>query len=299
MLNNRELASVILIGIALVAAITQRELRESIGDFAKQAFASKLLLLWVIYAGAIGSAEYGLIRAGLHYKGSIKDAVAFALIAGLPIYLKFDAAATNPGLLRRAIFGTLRAAAVVEFFVNLYVFPLWVELLLQVVLIALGVLNAFAEVEKSVPKEVRGCLSWLASISGLALIVVVAVHLGTHWSDIEWRVTGLSFLHPIALTPAAVGATTVVMYLAAYEEALGYRLRYPRTDLPPRAIHRVALLVGLHLHVRKVKGFAGAVSVRLRQTQSLRQALAVVHAYRDGRITPADWPGLADDDVPD
>jgi hypothetical protein len=257
-------------------------------------FAPKLCLLWVTFIVCIGAAEYGLWSAGLRYDGSIKDAVVWAVLAGLPIYVKFDNASKDPSLLTRALLDALRVTALVEFFVNLYVFPLWVELPMQLLLILIGLLATVANMQETTPREVRGCLNSLSALGGLAIVVVVAVHLGRHWSAIDWRQTALSFAQPLALTVAAVVATWLVAIVAAYEVTLGFALAYPLGEQEPRGIHRLALVAGLGIRLRKIAAFRGAVSVRLRRTTSFRAALAVVHAYRQGRISPDDWPDALD-----
>jgi len=293
MLNNRELASAIILFAAIALVCSTRGGRRGLFDVLKAAFAPKLCILWSVYVAAVGGAEYGLLSVGLRYDGSIKDAVVWGLIAGLPIYVKFDKAAKEPGLLSRALLDALRVTALVEFFVNLYVFPLWVEIPVQLVLLFIGLLAAFANAQRSTPVEVRSFLNRIAAMGGLALITVASLHVATHWSNTDWRQTGLSFLQPLALTVAAVAVTAVVTIVAAYEVALAVALRYPLVGSSPAIRHRVALIFGLKFDLKKVATFGGAVSVRLRQAESFASALAVVRAYRDGHIGPTDWPGIA------
>jgi hypothetical protein len=292
-LNNRELASVIIIGALVTLCCLSRDLRRSLGRVAAAAFTPKLTFLWVLYAAVIGAAEFGLHRAGLRYPDSVKDAAVWGVIAGLPIYVKFDQASKDPELLARALFDALRLTALVEFFVNLYVFPLWVELPLQIVLLVVGVLAAYANVDSSTPANLRGCLSSATPVLGLALILTVAVHVGTNAHQINWRDTGMAFAQPVGLTVAAVLATTVVAFISAYEIALGVQLTYPLRDARPHLRHRLALIIGLTWRLRHVRQFGGAVSVRLRRTATFHSALQVVRDYRRGKIGPSDWPDLA------
>src|SRR3954451_1119823 len=103
MLNNRELASAIIIGTGLVLICLERDLRSGLWGVAKHAFVSKLSVLWLLYAATMTGAVVGLRAIGLRYQGSVKDAAVWALIAGLPIYVKFADAGAKPGLLARAL----------------------------------------------------------------------------------------------------------------------------------------------------------------------------------------------------
>lgn len=77
------------------------------------------------------AATYGLHRVGLGYPDSTKDAVVWGSIAGLVILFKFNDAGEAPRLLRYTLGGAFGATALVEFFANLYVFPLFVQLFFQ------------------------------------------------------------------------------------------------------------------------------------------------------------------------
>ena len=81
--------------------------------------------------------------------------------------------------------------------------------------------------------------------------------------------------------------------MSAYEVAF-MRLGFPLGEPPVRWRHRIALLVGLHVRIVKVSGFAGALSLRLRQTESLRESLRVLRDYKRGPLDITDWPGLLD-----
>ncbi|MFL6240556.1 MAG: hypothetical protein ACJ735_13805 [Actinomycetes bacterium] len=293
-LNNRELASAIILATGLVLICLVRDLRSGLWGIASHAFVSKLSVLWLLYAATMTGAVFGLRAIGLRYQGSVKDAVVWALIAGLPIYFKFADAATKPGLLARALLTAVKLTGLIEFFVNLYIFPIWVELPVQLVLVFVGFMSGVANADGSVKPGVRRFVNGVASLAGLVVLAVVGQHVATHWSDINWRETALSFLQPVALTIPAAAITAVVTVVAAYEMAF-VRLQYPKGSREPRFRHRAAMIAGLNIRLTKLSSFAGAVTVRLREALSFRDALSVVRAYRRGEIGPSDWPGLSEE----
>jgi hypothetical protein len=292
MLNNRELASTILLLGCLTAVVLRREMRGSVAGVIRSALAPKLALLWAAYAGCLGGAVLVIGHFGLRYDGSTKDAVVWALIAGLPIVFRFDRAARQPGLLVYALVGAIKWTTLVEFFVNLYVLPLWAELPLQALLTFVALIAATAETVANAPLSTRRFLNGVVAVGGGALLLATTVHVVVQWGSIDWRATGLAFLQPMVLTIAVVLFTTVVGLLSAYE-LLFLRLQFPRTAGAVAARHRLALVLGLHLRLTKISGFAGALTVRLRSATSLGSALAVVRDYRRGVLHANDWPDAA------
>jgi hypothetical protein len=88
---------------------------------------------------------YGLRRADLTYSDSTKDAVVWAVVVGLPLLFNAHGKRGAPGLLRATLVGAVALTALVEFFVNLYVLPIWVEVVLQPVVVLLVLLGAMLE----------------------------------------------------------------------------------------------------------------------------------------------------------
>jgi hypothetical protein len=292
MLNNREVASAILVLALLAMVMLRRDMRGSLAGVIGSALAPKLALLWTAYAGCVVGAVLVIGHLGLRYEGSTKDAVVWALIAGLPIVFRFDRAARQPGLLVNALVGAIKWTTLVEFFVNLYVLPLWAELPLQAVLAFVALLAVTAETVANAPLSTRRFLNGVLTVGGGALLLATAAHIAVQWDSIDWRATGLAFLQPIVLTMVVVLFTAVVALLSAYE-LLFLRLHFPRGAGAVAARHRLALVLGLHVRLMKISGFAGAPTVRLRSTRSLGSALAVVRDYRRGLLHANDWPDAA------
>jgi hypothetical protein len=283
-LNNRELASTIWLTFGIAVALCRADLRRSLWSIVRSAVPWRLLLVWSLYSGAITFAVVGLHRIGLGYRDSTKDAVVWALIAGLSILFKFNEVGADPGLLRRTLFGAVKLTALVEFFVNLYVFPLWAELVLQpfVVLVATTALVAGME-EKTVPA--KRLLDTVSICLGLAFLLVVARQLVLHYNEIDGRATALAFAQPVLLTVLIVALTYCVGLIAAYELVF-MRIGWKQPSRRNRLRARTALLITLHLRLRRVHGFAGTLPRRLAARSSWREARRFVRDYAAGREVP-------------
>ena len=180
MLNNRELASVILVGGFVLVMCIKTDVRSSVGQLLRSIVASKLMIIWVIYAGAVAGAVYGESKIGVHYDAYIKDAVVWAVIAGLPLLGKFDAVSKDPELLGRLLLDAVRVTAFVEVFVNLYVFPLWVEIPGQAFVALVAMTSVVAGMDEA-NKPVKHLLDGVLGVAGVTAIA---------WTDGTWRRTG-------------------------------------------------------------------------------------------------------------
>lgn len=294
MLNNRELASVILVGGFVLVMCVKRDVRSSVVQVLRAAFAPRLLILWLLYSAAITGVVVGEAKIGLRYPGSVKDAVVWAVIAGLPLLGRFDAVSKNPELLGRMLRQAVGLTAFVEGFVNLYVFPLWVEVPGQALVALVAMLSVVAGREEA-NRSAKRLLDGVLVAIGLAAVTWSVWQFASSWSELDLRATGLSFVQPVVLTLAVLALTYVTSLVSAYQLAF-IRLQYPLGAPDVRWRHRIALLVGLHVHVVKVSDFAGALSVHMRQTTSLRDALAILSEYKRGQIDRTDWPRLDDYD---
>lgn len=282
MLNDRELASVILLGLVVIAASFNGGIRSSLLSMLRLTFAGRLSILWVMYASLLAGTTYGLLRVGLGYAGSTKDAVVWGLIAGLPILLKFTVVGREPRLLRNTLVGLVGATALVEFFINVYVFPLWAELLLQPFLAVVVGMSMVAGNSQGTPSA-KKLIDAVSAVVGSTLLFVVTRHLAQHRDEIDGRSTLLSFVQPIVLSVVVVAMTYVVALVSSYQLAfmrIGWR--QPPGEGQVRA--KLALLVTLHIRLQQVHDFSGMLPHRLAGATSWRAARRLVLDYKSGTI---------------
>jgi len=280
MLNNRELASAILLAIGLIAACFSGCLRSKLLSLARTVFDWKLSILWITYVGLVAATTYGLHRVGLGYPGSTKDAVVWGLIAGLPILFKFGDAGKGPRFARDTLGGVVRVTAFVEFFVNLYVFPLLVELFFQV-FIAVIVVGGIVAATNQKMLPAKKLLDGLAAVTGLIVVFLVGRHLIQHHDEVEGRSTLLSFLQPVILSVVVVAMTYIVALVSSYELAF-MRIGWGQPSRRQRVRSKLVLLGTLHVRLGMVHNFAGMPLRKLADATSWRAARQVVRDYKSG-----------------
>lgn len=284
LLNDRELASTILLGLGLIAASFNRGIRSSLLSVVRAASGWKLSIIWIMYAALLSATTYGLQRVGLDYADSTKDAVVWGLIAGLPILFKFSVVGKESRLLRETLSGVVRATALVEFFINVYVFPLWAELLLQPFVAVIAITSIIAGYdEKTMPA--KKLIDGVSAVLGFAVIFFVARHLAQHHDEIDGRSTLLSFAQPIVLSIAVVAMTYIVALVSSYELAF-MRIGWSQPARRGRVRARLALLLTLHVRLHQVHHFTGTLPHQLADTTSWRAARRLMHDYKSGTPRP-------------
>lgn len=279
MLNNRELVTLILLGSSIVGtAVLVPSARPALWTVVKSIFAPKLAAIWLTFAGVVVGAVIVMRASGLGYAGSTKDAAVWAVFAGFALLARFEAAAKAPGLMRDIIVDAFRLAAFVDFFINLYVFPIWGEFVAQVFITMLTMLSAVAARDRSL-LAVSRFLDWLLAFAGFGLLVFTSVKLAESPAEMFTRSTLLSYLQPVVLSVIAVALTYGIGLLSAYEQAficVGF------VDVSSEHARRakLALIAGLTVRVHKVSGLRLPTLRAVAEQPNWKAALDVVLRYR-------------------
>jgi hypothetical protein len=289
-LNNRELASVILIAAAVIVASFSKSVRSGLWPLARSALTWKLSVLWLTYATVLAGVTYGLQRVGLRYDDSTKDAVVWGLVAGLPLLVKFDHLGKEQGLMREMALSAVRLTALVEFFVNLYIFPFWVEVLFQSLIVPLAVMSVVAD-RSDENRLARKRLDWMLSLAGCVILVVVARHLLLHRYEVDVRSVLFSFTQPLALTIAVLGLAWAVGLKSSYEQAFMH-ISGEQPSRRRRIRAKLALFLTLHVHLRQVRNFEGTLPWQLAATTSWSSARQLLRVYKSG-VAPSFTAGSA------
>lgn len=137
--DSREDAAVIwAVAILLLVVVKdERDILASFWNVVRAARAPKLLILFGSTAAYCAAVVLIAASIGLWHRSALKEtiyAIALCLVlAGRAVQERPG----NPRYLRRLLGSALRVAIIVEFLINLYVFPLVVELILVPVLLTL------------------------------------------------------------------------------------------------------------------------------------------------------------------
>lgn len=280
MLNNRELASVILIALLILLALAlpkwRRMLLPSVGTVARSFFKWAILrifglfvvwvALWVWLAWLVGAWELELL----------KDTIIILFGVGFPLLFSSIRAKSGVEIISHIRRETLTLSTLFLFYLNLESLPLLGELIAQPVIVLLTVMTAFAQRDEK-GRRIVGCFSIPLLLIGIALIVWTTVQTVTNWDKLDWpellAQLALSVWLPFTMFPYLY----VVAFYAATEVILK-RLLWTNKEMPVRA--RLGVLAGLHGSVRWAKELTGRYH-HVSQAKSFRGALSEMREFRD------------------
>jgi hypothetical protein len=234
-----------------------------------------IVMLLVAYTGLmVGWAfEVGLWRPVL-----MKETVVW--FVGSAIALTFSivsAPLRDRSFFRNAVMNAVAVTVFVEFYVNLFVFPLLVELLLLPTIVFLAMLSAFASSDEKY-RPAKHLADGLLITIGIALTSFVTLRLVRDWDEVVTVHSGLSFILPIGLTIAVLPLVYAVGLGSSYEIAR-QRIDFATKDEAARRRAKRALFRVLHVRREAVACFVGRWPSRLAHSGSSREARTVVREY--------------------
>lgn len=231
--NNRELALLIWIGALLIWALTRADMRRSLGDVAKAFLQPAILVTSLGYVAWTVGLVFLASSEGLWNPELAGDTVLWAVTS---YGLLFASGQILDGSLlpRHKAMSVLQATILVEVFVNLAVFPLWVELFLLPVLALLTMAGAMATARPDL-KEAEGPINGALSVIGVCLVSWVIYKLATD-PDLLSQTTGLRFLLPCWLLLGLLPYIYLLAVYAGYDSAFRW-INFKTSD---RAVRRKA-----------------------------------------------------------
>lgn len=276
-LNNREWAVLIWLVIVVVAMLLNRDLRLSLKSLALAFVTPKLLGPIIVFAGYIFALVILGREIGFWTDDLIGSTVAWFVAGGIVLFMRSTNVSEKPRFIRHQLRRAVGIAALLEPFVNLYVFSLPVELFLFPLLALIVVMSAVADTKEEfaqVGKLLRGVMA----VASVCFIAYVAIHLanasGSHLAG-DLRKLAL----PIWLT---VGGLPFIFWfglLMAYEMSFT-RIDFCRwADERARRRAKLALLLGVKLRAERLGAFDSFWAGRVVREPDLSTARRVARQF--------------------
>jgi len=196
--NSRQWA--ILIWFVALAAwmLTSKKVRRSIATALRQLTTPKLLIPLMLMALYVAGLLVAGWKAGFWTLDLATDTGFWFVGSALVLFFKLNEA-SDPGFFRRTALATMEVTVFVEFAMNVSVFSLPVELILQPVLAILFMLAAYTA-SKPEYAQVKRAIDFVLGLAGFILVVVVVVLTIGRFEEIDWLTQGLSLALPVWLT---------------------------------------------------------------------------------------------------
>jgi hypothetical protein len=195
-LNNRDLAVIFWSAVFFAWMLSRRDVRPSLFNVLRT-FARPVVL-----GTTLGLAAYTAALAvlgehrGIWETSLIKETVIWFLGTGFVLLMNISRVLDRDDWFQSEAKRALRVAVLIDFFINLAVLPLPVELVLVPALTALLLMSVFAG-DRDDLRQAKGCVDGVLSFLGLCLFGYVGVRVLTDWQSFNNPATLESLLLPI------------------------------------------------------------------------------------------------------
>ncbi len=198
----------------------------------------------------------------------------------------FNRRAGSPDFLRKLISHNVALAAFIEFIVNLYTFPLLLELVFVPLVTLLACLQALGRTSREFvgkPKYdlLRNTLSGCLSVIGLLILAYTITETIQHWRDLVQPEQVKEFFLPLVLVVTFIPYLYLWQYIAALQTTLHmtkYGLGADNQKLFQFARARIIAAIGLDIQSAEL--FEREFRYRLWGATTEEEVVAVLDAFR-------------------
>lgn len=282
MLNDRQLASLIWVGLVAAFCIGMPSIRPAAARVVRAFLDRKIWPVFVV----LGAWSVGLVyigdRVGLWIPALAADTWFWFFTSAVVLLFNFAQASDEPDYFIRSAKKILGLTVLLGFLSDLYVLWLPVEFLGQGFIALLAMLSAVAASDPrfaSVRKICDGCVQVL----GVALLILASIKLITMWSVDAAPGLGRQLLLPVWLTLGVLPLIYTIALLAAYEHVF---VRVDWRNSRGRAARlrsKIGIILGLHGRATLVGKFVGEWPEKAANATSLRAVLRLTQDYQDER----------------
>ena len=254
-MDNREYASIILIGLFSIYLLAKGKLLsviKSFDDVAKLALNPKILIPSLILVSYSSLLIYGAFVCGFWNADILLDTILEVVFVGLPSMLVASRATSVTSIKNELIVPEVGFGALASFYINLVCFPILVEIVLQLVILFLGIGHVLFSSKRDL-SNLR-LFENVRAILGIIVFVAATFLLSNTWFSMDWddelSSLFLSIWYPIFIVP-------YVLALAYYAslESMSMRINVVGENLPVKEFVNIA--AALLPNFRYIKHFNG------------------------------------------
>jgi hypothetical protein len=207
----------------------------------------------------------------------IKDTVAWFLVSGTVLLFSFDKAATEPHFYRDRLLGIVSGASVLQIFLGLVTFDLWIEILWPVAVAMVGLMLVVLRRDPSMVVP-RRLMTGIQGVLLLALVAGVLIVLRNEFSGYDWGAQLQSFLLTVWLTVGALAFVAWLSRYSSYQQAFAHMRQ--RDGSGPSLKAKLAVLTSFHFQSRELHRFAGSWPRRVARAGGFRPGRRVIREFR-------------------
>lgn len=229
-MNNREIATLIWILLAIIASLFSSKLRSAIRTLLKAFFVRQIVAIVLLSITYTSGVLLLLSKAGLWDLTLVKDAVLWFIGSGFVIVMNLNEAKKENAFFKKLLIDNFKLIVILEFITNFHVFTIPIELILIPCVAFMAMLSAVAGL-KAEHKKVKNFVDGALTIIGLTFLVFSVIDISNHTTSFASFTTLKAFALPIILTIAFLPCAYLIALYMNYEE-LFVRLSFYLKDNP-------------------------------------------------------------------
>lgn len=288
--NSREDALVFWALVGTGLALSGPDIRHSLLNVIRSVLAPALLRLWILTAVYTTAVVAGAERLGLWHTTTLKETLYWFFGAGVVLIAGAIQTTGDPVKFKNLVRRAFKFTIVLEFFVNVYVFPLAVELFFIPFMVLLVTMNAFSGYQpkyKDVARLTEKLIVWI----GFGVVAFVAVSVLRDLDGATSRETIEQLLVAPALTIASIPLFYFVALLTAYEQVFWRTKFFLRDDKRLARRANLAVVRACGFSLRRISLFTGEFIPRL---IALRNENDLDELMRDFQAAASRLPDVAE-----
>ena len=284
MLNNRDIATLVWVAVAILLAFSKKSVRESFAHVVKTFLKPRMLIPLLLMLAWVGLELWVAVRFALWSPALAKGTILWTLGSASVLLVncsQIDSDGDHLRFFRRTVLATFGVAAFVELLASLYIMSLPFELVFLIVVVILSLLVGVAG-ENPEYKSVKVICELVLVLIGLAFFALAVRHIYMNLQQLDaWELL-LDFALPVWLT---VGFVPFLYFFSIYEayDAAFRRIGWDATGIRARWRSQLALLSVLHFRVGTVQTFTRYLyfTRKLGESRTFSAARGVVAEFLD------------------
>lgn len=254
-MDNREYASIILIGLLAIYLLAKGKLLSVIKSFAgviKLALNPKILIPELILVTYSALLIYGAFECGFWNTGILLDTILEVVFVGFSSIYIASKATSVTSIKNELIVPEIGFGALMSFYINLVCFPILFEVALQIFLLFLGIGCALFSSRRNA-SNLR-LFENMKAVLSIIVFVAATLLLSNAWFSVDWgdelNSLFLSIWYPILIAPYVL----VLAYYASLE-SMYMRINVLEKNLPKKEFIKIAIV--LFPNFRYIRHFNG------------------------------------------
>ena len=280
--NNRQWATLILLAVVALLALTQRGVRSSLLSLVRTAANPKLFVPLVLMGGWVGLEVWGGILLDLWNLTLTTDTAFWFIFSGLVLFVNFEEASKRSDFFRSKAIAAFAPAVLMEGFLDEFAFHLAVEIVMQLALLFFVMLAAVASRMVERHRSVATVSNTIVFFIVLGLIVASLLQLIIDWNEIDKANLVRQIVLPGWLAIGLLPFIYLIALYSAYELAF-MRINHFADKARTRWSAKLALLASLHVKATEIASFAGLWPRRLAAAASFSEARTVIQEFRESK----------------